>query len=180
MIGAGDSHTSRPGGDKQGDNSTKQMGTVDYSRWRFTTPLPDERLYTASHCWLREESAGVWRVGLTAFAVWLLGDVVEYGFTAAPGMPVAAGQEIGWVEGLKAVQAIETPVEGAFLEEGGAIAADITVLERDPYHAGWLYRVRGSPAAGALDVRAYAALLDSAVDAVKLTREAECGGECEG
>ena len=155
------------------------MGIVDYSRWRFTTGLPDDRLYTRSHCWIRDEGPGVWQVGLTAFAVWLLGDIVEYGFRAAPGTAIAAGQEVGWVEGLKAVQTIETPVEGVFLAEGDAIASDITALERDPYHSGWLFRARGNPAPGALDARKYAALLDIAVDVVKAAREAECGGDCE-
>ncbi len=147
---------------------------LSYSRWRFATGLPEDCRYTASHCWLREESAAVWQVGLTGFAVWLMGDPVEYEFTAAPGTPVAAGRDIGWVEGLKAVHTIEAAVEGVFLDEGDEVRADITVLQRDPYGDGWLYRVRGTPAPETLDVRAYAALLDGEVDAVRLAREDEC------
>jgi len=161
------------------DNNMKPMSVVPYSRWRFETALPVDCLYTASHCWLREDGSGVWRVGLTGFAAWLLGDGVEYEFKVAPGTPVAAGQEIGWVEGLKAVQTIDAAVQGVFLGEGDTVRTDITVLQRDSYQDGWLYRARGTPVPGTLDVRGYAALLDAAVDAVKLTREAECGGECE-
>ena len=155
------------------------MGGVDYSRWRFTDNLPEECLYTASHCWLREAGTGEWHVGMTRFALWLVGDVVEYGFTIAPGTAVAAGQKIGWVEGLKAVHALETPVAGLFLAQGSAIAADITMLKREPYQSGWLYAVRGTPSADAFDLRRYTALLDACVDAVKIAREAECGGDCE-
>ncbi|MCX6619868.1 MAG: glycine cleavage system protein H, partial [Acidobacteria bacterium] len=136
--------------------------------------------YTASHCWLREEPEGVWSAGFTGFAAWLLGDPVEFDFTVSAGAVVAAGQEIGWVEGLKAVNAVFSEVEGEFLGAGDGIAADITLMERDPYGRGWLYRVRGQPAPDTLDVEGYIAVLNEAVDAVIRNRQAECGGECEG
>ena len=166
-IGNRASQTWRRFGDKQEDNSTESMETLPYTRWRFTTALPARNLYTASHSWLTEETPGVWRVGLTGFALWLLGDVVEHGFKLASGATVTAGQEIGWIEGLKAVQTIDCAVDGVFLGHSEEIGNE------------WLYRARGMPASGSLDVHGYAALLDAAVDAVKLAREAECGGECE-
>ena len=155
------------------------MSDVAYSRWRFATTLPEGLLYTARHGWLRREAEGVWRVGLTGFALWLLGDVVEYGFGALPGQRVDGGVEVGWVEGLKAVETLATPVAGEFLGENDAVAGDVTLLQHDPYRSGWLYRVRGTPAPGTLDAAAYAVLLDPAVDAVRAAREAECEGECD-
>ena len=153
---------------------------IPYSRSRFTTQLPADRRYTASHFWLAEEEGGIWRVGFTRMAVWLLGDPVEFEFSVRPGTRIAGGQEIGWVEGLKALHTVYSVAEGEFLEAGSAIASDITLIEADPYERGWLYRVRGNPAPGAVDVRRYMALLDDAVDAAIRGREEECGGECEG
>ena len=112
-------------------------------------------------------------------ATWLLGDPVEFAFSVRPGATIAAAQEIGWVEGLKALHTLYAVAEGEFLEAGVEIARDITLLESDPYDRGWLYRVRGNPAPGAVDVHAYMALLHDAVDAVIRGREEECGGDCE-
>ena len=153
---------------------------IPYQRSRFTTRLPADRRYTASHFWLAEEAGGIWRVGFTKMATWLLGDPVEFEFSVRPGTRIAAAQEIGWVEGLKALHTLYSVADGEFLETGSGISNDITLMEADPYERGWLYRVRGNPAPGAVDVQRYMTLLDDAVDAVVRGREAECGGECEG
>ncbi len=153
---------------------------IPYRRSRFSTDLPADRRYTPSHFWLAEEAGGIWRVGFTKLATWLLGDPVEFEFSVQPGTMIAAAQEIGWVEGLKAMHAIYSVVEGEFVEAGVEIASDITLIDTDPYERGWLYRVRGNPAPGAVDVQHYMTLLDDAVDAVIRGREAECGGACDG
>jgi glycine cleavage system H protein len=154
--------------------------SISYQRWRFATDLPAERRYTASHCWLAEEPQGVWRVGLTKFAAWLLGDLVEYEFGVSAGSAVAVGQEIGWVEGLKSLTTIYSVAGGEFLDSGAEISGDITLIDSDPYQRGWLYRVRGKAAPDSVDVHGYIALLDEAVDGVMLARQDECGGECGG
>jgi glycine cleavage system H protein len=152
---------------------------ITYRRSRFSTQLPAGRLYTPSHFWLLEEPGGIWRVGFTKLATWLLGDPVEFEFSVLPGARIAAAQEIGWVEGLKALQTLYSVIDGEFVEAGSGIASDITRIEADPYERGWLYRARGNPEAGTVDVHAYTALLDDAVDKIIRGREAECGGECE-
>jgi glycine cleavage system H protein len=153
---------------------------IHYRRSRFTTQLPTDRRYTPSHCWLLEEAPGIWRVGFTQLATWLLGDPVEFAFTAGPGTRIVPAQEIGWVEGLKALHTIHSVAEGEFLDAGSEIAADITLIGSDPYQRGWLYRVRGNPDPAAVDVQGYLTQLDQAVDAVIRGRESECGGECDG
>ena len=86
---------------------SQAMGeTIPYRRARFATRLPADRRYTASHYWLLEESKGVWRIGFTKFATWLLGDPVEHQFSILAGSAVAVGQDIGWVEGLKALHTV--------------------------------------------------------------------------
>lgn len=149
---------------------------ISYQRSRFSTQLPADRRYTPSHCWLLDEGVGIWRVGFTQFATWLLGDPVEFEFSVRAGSAVGAGQEIGWVEGLKAVTTIYSAVQGEFLDAGEEISADITVIESDPYERGWLYRVRGEPAPESMDVQAYIALLDEAVEEELRSRQDECRG----
>ena len=45
---------------------------IHYKRSRFSTRLPWDRLYTASHFWVFEAEPGRWRVGLTKFAARML------------------------------------------------------------------------------------------------------------
>jgi glycine cleavage system H protein len=154
--------------------------SISYRRWRFSTDLPAERRYTTSHFWLAEKPEGVWRVGLTKFATWLLGDPVECQFKAAAGSTVAVGQEIGWVEGLKSLTTIYSAAGGELLDCGTVISENVTLFESDPYERGWLYRVRGVAAPDSVNVHGYIAILDEAVDEVMRRRQDECGGECEG
>ncbi len=109
---------------------------IPYKRSRFSTRLPADRRYTAAHYWLLEEARGVWRVGFTKFATRMLGDLVEYEFSITAGAPVTVGQEIGSIEGFKAVTSLFSVAEGEFLGAGDSLGSDITAVESDPYGRG--------------------------------------------
>lgn len=141
-----------------------------YKRARFTTRLPVDRRYTPAHYWLFEESSGVWRIGFTKFATRMLGDLVEYDFSVTTGTFVAVGQEIGSIEGFKALTTLYSVAEGEFLGLGDGLTSDITSVESDPYGRGWLYRVRGKPDGGSLDVHGYIAVLDATIDRLLAAR----------
>ena len=138
--------------------------TVSYRRARFSTRLPAGRLYTPSHQWLEADGEGGWRVGYTKFATRMLGDLVEFGFNVAPGERVEVGQTIGWVEGFKAVTDLFCVLSGEFAGANPELEGDVTLIDSDPYGRGWLYRVRGEPEAGSVDVRGYVELLDLTID----------------
>jgi len=148
-----------------------------YTRCRFETRLPTDRVYTPSHCWLREIEPGLWRVGLTAYGTRLLGEIVEYEFKVRPGEAVEAEQTIGWVEGFKALSDLSSAAAGEFAGENPALRGDITLLDSDPYGHGWLYQVRGRPEPSAVDARAYAGVLNAAIDARLGERESGDGDE---
>ena len=143
---------------------------IAYKRSRFSTRLPESRLYTRSHFWLLEDEPGVWRVGFTRFATRMLGDLVEYEFTVSEGAPVDLGQAIGWVEGFKAVSDLFSVASGVFLGANPALSQDPTLADTDPYLRGWLYRVRGIPDPNAVDVNGYIAVLDATIDKMIDTR----------
>src|SRR4051794_28835345 len=95
-----------------------------YKRSRFSSRLPKDRLYTPSHFWLAEETAGVYRVGFTKFATRMLGDLVEHAFEPKIGDPVTVGQTIGWVEGFKAITDLYCVLTGQFLGPNPALKTD--------------------------------------------------------
>jgi glycine cleavage system H protein len=132
--------------------------------------LPLDRRYSAAHYWLLEESTGVWRVGLTKFATRMLGDIVEFEFGVAPGADIKVGDEIGSIEGLKAITSVFATGTGHFLGEGTSLRKDVTLAESDPYGAGWLYRLQGEPAPDTVDVHGYVAILDATIDKMLASR----------
>ena len=150
---------------------------LSYNRCRFATRLPTDRIYTRSHYWLREVEPGLWRVGLTAYGTRLLGEIVEYEFKVRTGTVVDAGQTIGWVEGFKTLSDLCSVATGEFVAENATLRGDITLLDSDPYEQGWLYQVRGQPEPSAVDARAYAAVLNAAIDAMLEGRASDDGDE---
>ena len=145
---------------------------LPYRRSRFTSRLPIDRRYTAAHYWLLEESSGVWRIGFTKFATRMLGDLVEYDFSVPEGAAVAVGQEIGSVEGFKALTVIFSVADGDFLGASAELKHDVTLVETDPYGRGWLYRVKGRPDPASVDVQGYVSILDATIDKVIASRHA--------
>ncbi|MCX7887148.1 MAG: glycine cleavage system protein H [Verrucomicrobiae bacterium] len=139
---------------------TDHGDSISYRRCKFSTMLPKAYRYTAGHHWLAEIAPGLWRVGLTRFALRMLGDFVEMHLHVQPGSRVHVGDEIGWYEGLKARTDLFCVAEGVF-ERGNPGLSD---PREDPYGAGWLYEVRGNPDPQSFDAQAYIALLDATID----------------
>ena len=138
--------------------------TVYYRRSRFTTHLPRNCRYSPAHYWLLEEEPATWRVGLTRFATRMLGDIVEFEFGVNAGTEIVLGDEIGTIEGLKAVASVFAVGSGRFLGESAALRADVTLIESDPYGAGWLYKLQGAPGPDTVDVDGYISILDATID----------------
>jgi glycine cleavage system H protein len=146
------------------------MADIDelyYRRLLFRTRLLGDRLYTPSHFWIQQQAEGVWRVGLTKFASRMLGDVVEIGFERKAGEPVEIGDSIGWFEGFKAMSDVYSVAAGVFAGTNPLLIDRIAVIDDDRYRRGWLYEVTGQPEPNAMDMHAYAALLDETIDRMR-------------
>jgi glycine cleavage system H protein len=142
-------------------------GDIYYKRSRFATRLQTDRLYTASHYWVQQQSTGVWRIGLTKFAARMLGEIVDLGFEVVPQSDIAVGDAIGWLEGFKARTDLYAVAGGTFARGNPAFADSLELLDSDRYGAGWLYEVDGQPDAAAMTAEGYAALLDQTIDRMR-------------
>ncbi len=119
------------------------------------------RRYAQSHEWIRLEDDGTATIGISAYAVEALTDLV---FMQLPevGRHVKAGESFGEIESVKAVSDIYAPVSGAVLGVNEDLPKRLESLGQDPYEAGWIARIRpDNPAdlAGLLDQTAYDALI---------------------
>ena len=103
------------------------------------------------------------RVGISAFAVDQLGDIV---FVDLPevGALLTKGSSFGSVESVKAVEDMYAPIDGEVLERNEAVLASPEELQNDPHGEGWLLVVRSkdpSQLAGLLDADAYSAKVNA-------------------
>lgn len=141
-----------------------EVNALPYQRARFATELPISYLYSPDHFWIGRTAEQTWRVGLTKFGSRMLGEMVDYGFEVGLGTAVTSRQVIGWIEGFKALSELFCVAAGEFIGPNPALEQNITIVNRDPYGAGWLYAVRGNPDSTCMDVQAYAQLLDRTID----------------
>ena len=106
--------------------------------------LPANLLYTEEHEYLSPtDEDGVYNVGITDYAQGELGDVV---FVELPGEgeTFTKGATFGTVEAVKAVSDLYMPVTGEILEANAALNDDPSLVNSDPYGAGWMIRIRVS------------------------------------
>ncbi|HEY5913152.1 MAG TPA: glycine cleavage system protein H [Verrucomicrobiae bacterium] len=144
--------------------AAEQSDALAYQRARFATRLPLGYLYSPGHYWIGRQEEHLWRVGFTKFGSRMLGEMVDYGFDTEVGSPIRTGQVIGWIEGFKALSEVFCVGGGQFGGANPALEDDPTVINRDPYDAGWLYLIRGEPDSTCIDVHAYAELLNRTID----------------
>ena len=124
---------------------------------------PDDRRYADSHETVCPES-GRWRLGLSAFAIDQLGDIV---FVELPevGASLQQGVSFGSVESVKAVEDLLAPVSGVVVARNEAVLASPEELQNDPYGEGWLLLLEPSDPGqldGLMDAATYAAKLQGA------------------
>jgi glycine cleavage system H protein len=145
-----------------------------YQRCRFSTEIPCDRVYTRDHYWIKEETPGVWRVGLTPWAIRMLEDFVECGFEVAEGAAVEIDQPLGTLEAFKAATEIRAVATGTFIGANPILERSLDVITLDCYDAGWLYMIRGMPGADVRTASQYTTLLDETIDVMRKLRPKDC------
>jgi glycine cleavage system H protein len=104
--------------------------------------IPAELKYTQDHEWVRVED-GVAVVGVTDFAQGELGDVV-FVEIETEGEELAKGETFGTVEAVKTVSDLFMPVGGEVSEVNEALADEPELVNKDPYEAGWMIKIKMS------------------------------------
>lgn len=121
---------------------------------------PKELKYTKDHEWARPSGKTV-VVGVTAHAQEALGDVV-YVELPKLGATLTEGQAFGVIESTKAVSELFAPVSGKVVKVNDALSDNPSIVNTDPYQAGWIVEVELSDTKqldGLMDAGAYEKLL---------------------
>lgn len=103
--------------------------------------IPEDLRYAQTHEWIRLDGSGIGTVGITDHAQAELTDIV-YVEVPKPGTTVGAGDQAAVVESVKAASDIYSPVAGEIIEGNEALDKDPGLVNRDPFGAGWIFKIR--------------------------------------
>ena len=106
--------------------------------------VPADLLYTPEHEYVRKTSdPAVVEIGITDYAQGELGDVVFLELPKA-GAKFERMGVFGTIEAVKAVSELFCPLSGEVVGSNPALDGDPGTVNRDPYGAGWMVRLRVS------------------------------------
>jgi glycine cleavage system H protein len=103
-------------------------------------PAPQDLLFSKEHEWVRVDGDSA-TIGITEYAQNALGDIVYVELPKA-GSTIEQFATIGVVESVKAVSDLFTPMSGEVTEVNSALENDPAAVNREPYGAGWLFKLR--------------------------------------
>ena len=108
--------------------------------------IPADLLYTEKHEYVRKtDDKSLVVVGITDYAQGELGDVV---YVELPKVGTSFGRmdAFGTIEAVKAVSELYAPLAGTVTEVNQALEGDPALVNRDPYGAGWMIKLRAKNA----------------------------------
>jgi glycine cleavage system H protein len=122
--------------------------------------FPENLKYTKDHEWIRIEG-DTGTIGITEYAQSELGDVV---FVELPsvGKTMKAHEAFGTIEAVKAVSDLYAPISGTVIEVNAALGDEPETVNKDPYNAGWMVKVKlldPEEVIGLLDAAGYKAII---------------------
>ena len=103
--------------------------------------IPSDLKYAATHEWARLEDDGTVTVGISDHAQDALGDVV---YVELPELEqvIAAGDEAGVVESVKAASDVYAPISGTVCAVNEALDDAPETVNSDAYTDGWFFKMR--------------------------------------
>jgi len=120
--------------------------------------LPNDLKYTEEHEWIKIDG-NIATVGITDYAQGELGELV-YVEVESVGEQIAMGEVFGTVEAVKTTSDLYMPVSGTVTEFNPQLdendGDDPTLINSDPYGAGWIVKIELS------DLEELGTLLDAA------------------
>lgn len=102
--------------------------------------IPSNLKYSPDHEWIRVEGDEAY-VGITDFAQSQLGDIVFVDITTE-GETLGQNDVFGTIEAVKTVSDAFMPVAGEVLEFNAELENAPETVNKDPYGAGWMIKIR--------------------------------------
>lgn len=101
---------------------------------------PEDLLFSKEHEWVKLDGESA-TIGITDYAQNALGDIV-YVELPKVGTTIEQFSNVGVIESVKAVSDLFTPMSGEVVEVNDELESDPAAVNREPYGAGWLLKIR--------------------------------------
>jgi len=98
--------------------------------------FPDNLNYADTHEYVLEEN-GLFKIGVSEFAIDQLGDIV-FVELADEGSTLEKGETFGTIESVKAVEEVYLPFSGEIVSINEGVIENPELLQNDPIGDGWL------------------------------------------
>ena len=107
---------------------------------RMSAALYNKRVYTDTEEWIHHTNGGGAHIGITDNAVDQLGEIVFIEYQFEPGDKVEKGDDMIFVESVKATEAIQAPFDLKLLENNVGLEDSLEDLNEKPEET-WLVKV---------------------------------------
>ncbi len=97
--------------------------------------------YTKDHEWIKSQSGGVYKLGVTHYAVEQLGDIVHLELPET-GSTFTAGDAFGTIESTKTVSDLYTPFSGSVVAVNESYLEEPEKLQASKTGEAWLVEIK--------------------------------------
>jgi len=102
--------------------------------------FPENLNYADTHEYVLEEN-GLFKIGVSEFAIDQLGDIV-FVELADQGVTLEKGDTFGTIESVKAVEEVYLPFSGEIVTVNESVIDNPELLQNDPIGEGWLIIIK--------------------------------------
>ena len=102
--------------------------------------FPEFLRYADTHEYVKEES-GLYKIGVSEFAIDQLGDIV-FVELVEQSSNLKKGDTFGTIESVKAVEEVYLPFSGQIIKRNESVIENPEILQNDPINQGWLVIVK--------------------------------------
>jgi glycine cleavage system H protein len=105
--------------------------------------MPEELYYHEEDAWVKVESDGTVTIGMDDFYQKQAGDTT-YVDLPFEGDTIAQGETCGKIQSSKWVGKFVAPISGEIIQVNSELENDCRLINKDPYGAGWIVKVKPS------------------------------------
>tara|TARA_Y100001968_G_scaffold322353_1_gene358300 strand:- start:38 stop:427 length:390 start_codon:yes stop_codon:yes gene_type:complete len=102
--------------------------------------FPEDLFYADTHEFVKKEN-GLFKIGISEFAVDQLGDIV-FVELVEKGVTLQKGETFGTIESVKAVEEVYLPFPAEIIERNDNVIDNPEILQNDPINEGWLLIIK--------------------------------------
>ncbi len=103
--------------------------------------IPEDRLYTENHLWLKKMKGNKAVIGITDFGQLRLGEVIDLELPEE-GDEIEKDEAFGSVESSQGVVDLVSPASGTVIAINEELLDSPDIINEDPYDEGWIIKIK--------------------------------------